>query len=64
MDYSVPSIPKGKVVHQENTFFFKKYSYFNWRIIALQYCGGFCHTSTLFLKLIVLKKPFVHVTVE
>ena len=19
---------------------------FNWRIIALQYCGGFCHTST------------------
>ena len=19
--------------------------YFNWRIITLQYCGGFCHTS-------------------
>ena len=25
------------------TFFL---SYFNWRIITLQYCGGFCHTST------------------
>jgi len=20
--------------------------FFNWRIIALQYCAGFCHTST------------------
>ena len=20
--------------------------YFDWRLIALQYCGGFCHTST------------------
>ena len=20
--------------------------YFNWRLITLQYCGGFCHTST------------------
>ena len=26
--------------------FFKKLVYFNWRIITLQYCGGFCHTST------------------
>ena len=25
----------------EKTFFF-----FNWRIITLQYCGGFCHTFT------------------
>ena len=21
-------------------------NYFNWRLITLQYCGGFCHTST------------------
>ena len=26
-----------------NLFFF---NIFNWRIIALQYCAGFCHTST------------------
>jgi len=24
---------------------FKKF-YFNWRLITLQYCGGFCHTFT------------------
>ena len=27
-------------------FFFTFYFIFNWRIIALQYCDGFCHTST------------------
>ena len=26
-------------------FFF--FFYFNWRLITLQYCGGFCHTFTL-----------------
>ena len=26
--------------------FLKKIIYFNWRLITLQYCGGFCHTST------------------
>ena len=25
---------------------FKKIIYFNWRLITLQYCGGFCHTFT------------------
>ena len=25
---------------------FKKFIYFNWRLITLQYCGGFCHTLT------------------
>ena len=25
--------------------FFKSIFIFNWRIIALQYCVGFCHTS-------------------
>ena len=24
----------------------KLFIYFNWRIITLQYCGGFCHTET------------------
>ena len=22
------------------------FDYFNWRLITLQYCGSFCHTST------------------
>ena len=26
--------------------FFKKINLFNWRLIALPYCGGFSHTST------------------
>ena len=25
---------------------FLKLIYFNWRLITLQYCGGFCHTLT------------------
>ena len=25
---------------------FLKIIYFNWRLITLQYCGGFCHTLT------------------
>ena len=25
---------------------FLKFLYFNWRLITLQYCGGFCHTLT------------------
>ena len=27
-------------------FFFFKFISFNWRLISLQYCTGFCHTST------------------
>ena len=27
-------------------FFFFKLIYFNWRLITLQYCSGFCQTST------------------
>ena len=26
--------------------FLKKFIYFNWRLIILQYCGGVCHTFT------------------
>ena len=26
--------------------FFNLFIYFNWRLITLQYCGGFCHTLT------------------
>ena len=25
---------------------FKNFINFNWRLITLQYCGGFCHTFT------------------
>ena len=32
------------------SFFFNVHDYiffnFNWRLITLQYCGGFCHTFT------------------
>ena len=28
------------------SFFFPLFSVFNWRLIALQYCVGFCHTTT------------------
>ena len=28
------------------TWFFFKFCFINWRIIALQYCDGFCHVST------------------
>ena len=31
---------------QESTEFFQNLLIFNWRIIALQCCVGFCHTST------------------
>ena len=27
-------------------FLFKKFIYFNWRLITLLYCGGFCNTLT------------------
>ena len=27
-------------------FYFFKFTYFNWRLISLQYCSGFCHTLT------------------
>jgi len=27
-------------------FLFFKFIYFNWRLITLQYCSGFCHTFT------------------
>ena len=31
----------------ENTnLIFFKFIYFNWRLITLQYCSGFCHTLT------------------
>ena len=27
-------------------FIFNLFIYSNWRLITLQYCGGFCHTFT------------------
>ena len=32
--------------HQCTADIFLKFIYFNWRLITLQYCGGFCHTLT------------------
>ena len=29
----------------ESFLFFKKLIYFNWKIITLQYCDGFCHNQ-------------------
>ena len=33
-------------VHVSLSFFLKKFFYFNWRLIILQYCSNFCHTLT------------------
>ena len=33
------------VIGVSGVFFFL--IYYNWRLITLQYCGGFCHTFTL-----------------
>ena len=29
-----------------SSFFLNKFIHFNWRLLILQYCGGFCHTLT------------------
>ena len=34
---------KGSRRETGNSFFF---FFFNWRLITLQYCSGFCHTLT------------------
>ena len=36
-------LPHYRQIH---FFILKKLIYFNWRLITLQYCGGFCHTFT------------------
>ena len=45
MEYkkSCSNLPKDETKFYIFLFFL---SYFNWRLIALQYCGGFCHTLT------------------
>ena len=35
-----------QVSHIAGRFFFFKLTYFNWRLITLQYCSVFCHTMT------------------
>ena len=49
----LPSISSSHIFsnqHQGFFFFFPFFplffNYFNWRLITLQYCGGFCHTFT------------------
>ena len=34
------------LLHILKFLFFNSFIYFNWRLITLKYCGGFCHTST------------------
>ena len=37
----------SQLFHSPLSFsFFFKWIYFNWRLITLQYCSGFCHTLT------------------
>ena len=37
----------GNTYHDQDKYSFFKKIYFNWKLITLQYCGGFCHTFTL-----------------
>ena len=36
----------GNTYHEQDKYSFFKKTYFNWRLITLQYHGGFCHTFT------------------
>ena len=38
---------KTKLSALATSLFFFQLIYFNWRIITLQYCDGFCHTSNM-----------------
>ena len=38
-------LEEGMATHSSILFFFKLI-YFNWRLITLQYCSGFCNTLT------------------
>ena len=42
---TMPSITYPHLYIHICNLFFKNFLIFNWRIIALQYCVGFCHTS-------------------
>ena len=43
----VPGHRRGCYCSVDSFFFLSlSFLYFNWRLIALQYCGGFCHTFT------------------
>ena len=42
---SLPTEPLWKLICARGaSFFLNKFIYFNWRLITLQYCNGFCHT--------------------
>ena len=40
------SVQHKQVWRSQGPFFLKKLIYFNWRLITLQYCSGFCFTLT------------------
>ena len=37
---------KATHLFSQNIYLFLKFIYFNWKLITLQYCSGFCHTLT------------------
>ena len=39
-------LEKEMATHSSILFLINQFIYFNWRLITLQYCGGFHHTST------------------
>ena len=43
---SISHFLRGFYKSKECLIFKKLFIYFNWRIITLQYCDGFCHIST------------------
>ena len=42
----VPHIRTAAISQVESSILKNEFIYFNWRIITLQYCDGFCHPST------------------
>ena len=42
----VPHIRTAAISQAESSILKNEFIYFNWRIITLQYCDGFCHPST------------------
>ena len=41
-----PALHVQRTKESSVLFIFLFFIYFNWRLITLQYCGGFCHTLT------------------
>ena len=46
LEKTLESPSDRKEIKPLNSFLKNLFIYFNWRLITLQYCGGFCHTLT------------------